>query len=426
MGDHAVLDAERAFVLQEHDLVAGSKVASTILGSEPIAFADNTPLDEGGTRQFVERTNVTTQMRQNECRFGRIVIAGPVSDQRGDGIRLERETTHLTTLTPSPISRQCSWTQFEPAVAIGVYALILSGIFALRVAVKGNAVFATSEPKRIRGRRALYGDADWMSMQEAAKLFPRAAASSSASACASTKTASAQWRFAQPTEKPGGRAARRRSSHSMPPSAPRTTLSLPAPVASRRPRRRRYRRFHQSRLEDAQDPCGSGARHHRRAHERDLQSQWRDRGQGAVPARRGRRLGFMRILETARDAGRKYGITLVLLFQSIGQMRETYGGSDAASKWFESASWVSFAAVNDPETAEYISKRCARRRLRSIRSTARRRRPAPHAHDQSNLAHARSSSRMKRSECAATNRSFSPPATRHFAVDAPSGSAAMT
>jgi type IV secretion system protein VirD4 len=70
------------------------------------------------------------------------------------------------------------------------------------------------------------------------------------------------------------------------------------------------------------------------------------------------RLGFMRILETARDAGRKYGITLTLLFQSIGQMRETYGGRDAASKWFESASWISFAAVNDPETAEYISKRC--------------------------------------------------------------------
>ncbi|MHC2585649.1 hypothetical protein ACVI1J_010011 [Bradyrhizobium diazoefficiens] len=38
-------------------------------------------------------------------------------------------------------------------------------------------------------------------------------------------------------------------------------------------------------------------------------------------------------------------------------MRETYGGRDAASKWFESASWSSFAAVNDPETAEYISKR---------------------------------------------------------------------
>ncbi|TXR50479.1 Ti-type conjugative transfer system protein TraG [Phyllobacterium endophyticum] len=70
------------------------------------------------------------------------------------------------------------------------------------------------------------------------------------------------------------------------------------------------------------------------------------------------RLGFMRILETARDAGRKYGITLIMLYQSIGQMRETYGGHDAASKWFESASWISFAAINDPETADYISRRC--------------------------------------------------------------------
>jgi type IV secretion system protein VirD4 len=70
------------------------------------------------------------------------------------------------------------------------------------------------------------------------------------------------------------------------------------------------------------------------------------------------RLGYMRILETARDAGRKYGITLTMIYQSIGQMRETYGGRDAASKWFESTSWISFAAINDPETADYISRRC--------------------------------------------------------------------
>ncbi|WP_054313316.1 Ti-type conjugative transfer system protein TraG [Mesorhizobium sp. 1M-11] len=72
------------------------------------------------------------------------------------------------------------------------------------------------------------------------------------------------------------------------------------------------------------------------------------------------RLGYLRILETARDAGRKYGISLVLLFQSIGQMREAYGGRDATSKWFESASWVSFAAINDPDTADYISRRCGK------------------------------------------------------------------
>lgn len=70
------------------------------------------------------------------------------------------------------------------------------------------------------------------------------------------------------------------------------------------------------------------------------------------------RLGYMRILETARDAGRKYGITLTMIYQSIGQLREAYGGRDASSKWFESASWLSFAAINDPDTADYISRRC--------------------------------------------------------------------
>ena len=70
------------------------------------------------------------------------------------------------------------------------------------------------------------------------------------------------------------------------------------------------------------------------------------------------RLGYLRILETARDAGRKYGITLAMIFQSLGQMREAYGGRDATSKWFESASWISFSAINYPDTADYISKRC--------------------------------------------------------------------
>ena len=70
------------------------------------------------------------------------------------------------------------------------------------------------------------------------------------------------------------------------------------------------------------------------------------------------RLGYMRIIETARDAGRKYCISLLMLFQSLGQMREAFGGKDATSKWFESASWVSFSAINDPDTARYISDRC--------------------------------------------------------------------
>lgn len=40
------------------------------------------------------------------------------------------------------------------------------------------------------------------------------------------------------------------------------------------------------------------------------------------------------------------------------RLREAYGGRDATSKWFEPASCISFAAINDPDTADYISKRC--------------------------------------------------------------------
>lgn len=37
------------------------------------------------------------------------------------------------------------------------------------------------------------------------------------------------------------------------------------------------------------------------------------------------RLGRMKVLETARDAGRKYGITLQLQYQSTGQLEEQWG-----------------------------------------------------------------------------------------------------
>ncbi|WP_407810524.1 hypothetical protein, partial [Staphylococcus aureus] len=35
----------------------------------------------------------------------------------------------------------------------------------------GNAAFARSEPKRIRGKRALYGEAEWMALPQAERLF---------------------------------------------------------------------------------------------------------------------------------------------------------------------------------------------------------------------------------------------------------------
>ena len=67
------------------------------------------------------------------------------------------------------------------------------------------------------------------------------------------------------------------------------------------------------------------------------------------------RLGRMDIIEIARDAGRKYGITLQLLYQSVGQIVEQWGEAGKRA-WYESASWRGYAAVKYPETAEELSE----------------------------------------------------------------------
>lgn len=67
------------------------------------------------------------------------------------------------------------------------------------------------------------------------------------------------------------------------------------------------------------------------------------------------RLGYMSALARARDAGRKYGITLVMLYQSEGQLREQWGDG-GKSAWFESASWRSYAAIGSLEQARAVSE----------------------------------------------------------------------
>ncbi|WP_011578699.1 MULTISPECIES: conjugal transfer protein TraG [Chelativorans] len=67
------------------------------------------------------------------------------------------------------------------------------------------------------------------------------------------------------------------------------------------------------------------------------------------------RLGYMNSLARARDAGRKYGITLVMLYQSEGQLKEQWGDG-GKSAWFESASWRSYAAIGSLEQARAVSE----------------------------------------------------------------------
>ncbi len=69
------------------------------------------------------------------------------------------------------------------------------------------------------------------------------------------------------------------------------------------------------------------------------------------------RLGYMQVLEQARDAGRKYGITLLLLYQSLGQLVAQWG-REGKQAWYDSISWRLFAAVQDPDTAKELSAMC--------------------------------------------------------------------
>jgi type IV secretion system protein VirD4 len=70
-------------------------------------------------------------------------------------------------------------------------------------------------------------------------------------------------------------------------------------------------------------------------------------------------LGRLKALEDARDAGRKYGITLVSMWQSLGQLTETWG-KDARTSWFNACSWRLFAVVDDEATAGEVSRMAGR------------------------------------------------------------------
>ncbi|PRA78287.1 Ti-type conjugative transfer system protein TraG [Ochrobactrum sp. MYb29] len=68
-------------------------------------------------------------------------------------------------------------------------------------------------------------------------------------------------------------------------------------------------------------------------------------------------LGYMRVLEEARDRGRKYGTTLMLMYQSVGQM-EKHFGKDGAKSWLEGCAFASYAAIKSFETAKELSDSC--------------------------------------------------------------------
>jgi len=68
-------------------------------------------------------------------------------------------------------------------------------------------------------------------------------------------------------------------------------------------------------------------------------------------------LGYMRVLEEARDRGRKYGATLMLMYQSVGQL-EKHFGRDGAISWIDGCAFASYAAIKALDTARNVSAQC--------------------------------------------------------------------
>ena len=109
LADHTVLDAERALVAEENNLVADGETAFAVLGPEGVSRLEQTALDQLAAHHVVEGSNVTAQMRQDQRGLCWIVVAVPVRDQVFDRLReaiLSLELTPGTTLSRTTLATQ--------------------------------------------------------------------------------------------------------------------------------------------------------------------------------------------------------------------------------------------------------------------------------------------------------------------------------
>lgn len=149
-------------------------------------------------------------------------------------IAIIREGTRLAGFRVQAPSSRNVLSYADPATLVAVACVLLAGAVALRVAIKGNAAFASAEPKRIRGKRAMHGEADWMKMPEAAKLFGAAGGIVVGENYRVDRDSTAAISFRADQPDSWGRGGKRRCSASTARLARRMASSLPVPAASRR------------------------------------------------------------------------------------------------------------------------------------------------------------------------------------------------
>ncbi len=151
----------------EHRLAAlgTSAQAKLMLGRAGLALPYVTAAAIGVTALFA--TNGSANIKA----IGVSVLAG---SGVAISIAIMREAIRLTGVAGKVPTGQSVLAYADPATGIGAGIAFIGAMFALRVAMKGNAAFATGGPRRIGGKRAVHGEADWMKLPDAVKLFPEA------------------------------------------------------------------------------------------------------------------------------------------------------------------------------------------------------------------------------------------------------------
>jgi type IV secretion system protein VirD4 len=151
----------------EHWLMqfGSTRAAQIIWGKIGIAFPYGMSAVTGIMVLFAARGGLAIRSAGLGVMFG---VAGAIT------IAFTRELVRLSAFAEQLAAGDSILHYVDPATVLGASTLLVTFFFGARVAMRGNAAFAHPEPRRVRGRRAIHGEATWMSMNDAKRLFARA------------------------------------------------------------------------------------------------------------------------------------------------------------------------------------------------------------------------------------------------------------
>ena len=123
----------------------------------------------------------------------------------------------------------------DPSTGIGAMVCFVAGMFACALRCAAMLRSRRMKPRRLTGKRAIHGSADWMTLGEAKRMFGEGGGIVVGEAYRVDKDSVASHTFRADDKQSGARAASRRSCASTLHSVRPTVWSLPARAVSRPP-----------------------------------------------------------------------------------------------------------------------------------------------------------------------------------------------